>query len=181
MFYNTPKIGGFMIYSSICSRSVKSINHRTNLQDLTTGLLREFCVDSCNETLSNHILYHAENHFIRDGSKLNLQEVASLIYAMNSSSISIELKEHIGYIPEALPANSTFSEVRSKLSSEFFKDVHERFIERLMPSLLDASRDEFGFRFLAIDGYNIPLETFKKSNDDLVDTKSKEGDRATIY
>ncbi len=159
--------------------------------DIAPDQLRDMLLDSLGEALKEHNKYHDPKAFSRHTKKLSLENVVNLIYFMTGANLNVVLTEYFG-IDDLCPAQSSLTEARLKLRPEFFAKIFYSFMEKLLPYLPDV-RDLYGMAFLAIDGSNIPLETFNKELEDLSktrttkkddnskDTDEKDNERAGIY
>ncbi len=159
--------------------------------DIDPDQLRDMLLDSIGEALKDHSKFHSPKAFSRHTNKLSLENVVNLIYFMTGSNLNVVLTKYFG-IDDLCPDKSSLTEARLKLDPKFFAKIFYSFMTKLLP-YLPEERDLYGMAFLAIDGSNLPLETFNKELEDLSKTRTvkkdnlaskdeeKDNERAGIY
>ncbi len=93
--------------------------------------LRTILAESISTVMEHHQNYHSSNAFCRNTQKLPLDKLTDYIFSMQSSNLPVQIASYSGYCEEHQLANSTLSEARSKLNSQFFKDIFDQVMERL--------------------------------------------------
>ena len=144
------------------------------------GQLRSILQESTAAVMSGHANYHQNSAFCRNTQKLPLDKLVDFIFSMQSTNLPIQLASYAGFCEENQFANSALSEARSKLRSDFFKDIFEQVMSRLL--LTGAFEDrKYLYPTYAIDGSTLHLEPFNKDSDDFLRTKSPKRKRAGAH
>ena len=94
--------------------------------------LRTILQESTATVMSGHANYHQNSAFCRDTQKLPLDKLVDFIFSMQSTNLPIQLASYAGFCEENQFANSALSEARSKLRSDFFKDIFDQVMSRLL-------------------------------------------------
>ena len=139
--------------------------------------LRTILAESISTVMEHHQNYHSSNAFCRNTQKLPLDKLTDFIFSMQSSNLPVQIASYSGYCEEHQFANSTLSEARSKLNSQFFKDIFDQVMERLQFTGAFNTR-KYRYPAYAIDGSTLHLEPFNKDSDDFLQTRSPKRKRA---